>query len=74
VRQRVWKAGLSAKSICWHSEGEKGPQEEETLVGMPLIRRRDHLTFSCEVIGRGEALWERKVDKVLEMKWEACMS
>jgi len=41
---------------------------------MPLIRRRDHLTFSCMVMGRGEESWERKVDKVLEMKWEACVS
>jgi len=27
--------------------------------------------FTC---GRGEESWERKVDKALEMKWEACMS
>ncbi len=39
-----------------------------------MIRRQDHLTFSCEVIGRGEESWERKVDKVLEMKCEACVS
>jgi len=41
---------------------------------MPLIRRQDHLTFSHEVMGRGEESWERKVDKISEMKWEACVS
>ncbi len=39
-----------------------------------MIRRWDHLTFSRVVMGRGEELWERKVDKELEMKWEACVS
>src|SRR6266702_4527135 len=74
VRRRVWKAGLSAMSTCWHSEGEKGPQEEGTPVGMPLIRSWDHLTFSRVVMGRGEESCERKIDKVLEMRWEACVS
>ncbi len=74
MRRRVRKAGLSAKSACRHSEEEKGPREEETPVGMPLIRSRDHLTFSRVVTGRGEESWERKVNKTSEMKWEACVS
>ena len=39
-----------------------------------MIRRWDHLTFSCEMMGRGEESWERKVDKRSEMRWEACVS
>ena len=74
MRWRVWKAGLSAESACWHSEGVKGLRVEEAPVGMLLIRRWDHLTFSCKVTGRGEELWERKIDKTSEMKWEACVS
>src|SRR6266702_6566112 len=74
VRRRVRKAGLSAMSACWHSEGVKGPRVEEAPVGMPLIRRRDHLTFSREVTGRGDESWERKIDRASEMKWEACVS
>ncbi len=30
--------------------------------------------LSCEVMGRGEASWERKVDKVLVIRWEAEVS
>jgi len=74
MRWRVWKAGLSAESACWHSEGVKGLRVEEAPVGMLLMRSQDHLTFSCEVTGRGEESWERKVKRRSEMRWEADVS